>query len=291
MSKKDVNDALEPSAARALAGRATALRPSVATQLSRAALIFAMSLALFTTGLWVTGRAGFAVSLSQSAFHGAPTLEPLPGSKSAPAELRAGPSGPEWIQECKSRRAVSEVIADYKRLAERRSTSLPELPAPVFVSDEGPMQIVAWVEPGGRRLGVAAFEVLRGEETRYLLFESASRGTPAPMSGPRSAGLLPMGLELPQGSRSFYDWRSDQQAMCYVEVPGDPDHLLASLESQLRAQGASLDDKNRRVLDANSAGHQMRSLPFENNDSVGALTVRKGERPGTSEISVLMRRR
>ncbi|MDF1660225.1 MAG: hypothetical protein P1V97_00535 [Planctomycetota bacterium] len=255
-------------------------------KIQRGATVGLLGLGMIAFGLVLLGRDGEALRAFERLTGPEFVLSPLPGSESEPVRLAQTSHGPEWIQMCRSSKSVSQIVADYEKVAARDSMQLSRSLAPYIKHEAGHLGMITWIDHKGRRLGVVAFPIVDGRSSRYVLFQA---GVMAAES--KSTPVLPLGVQAPPGTRTLFDIRRHEQNMSYCQVPGSPANVLADMEKRLQSAGCTVDQQSNRILATRAQGQQMVALRFEKDDQVGFLTVKMGKEPGCTDVSLITRKK
>jgi hypothetical protein len=245
-----------------------------------------LGLGLVALGLVVMGRDGEALRAYQRLTGPDFVLEALPGSQSDPVRLNQTATGPEWVQMCRSERSVAQIITEYEDVATKQAMRLsPEL-APYIKREQGHIGMISWIDSEGRRLGVVAFPLISSKLSRYVLFQAGAMGQRR-----EDTPILPLGLTAPPGSRTHFDFRQLDHSMSYCEIPGSPQKVLLDLEKRLEDAGCHLDRSTNHFLEKRGKGFDQVALRFEKGDKVGYLTLSSGQQPGSTNMSLIVRKK
>lgn len=255
-------------------------------KIQRGVTVGLCGLGMIAFGLVLMGRDGEALRAFERLTGPEFVLSPLPGSQSEPVRLAQTASGPEWIQMCRSSKSVSQIIADYEKVAARDSMQLSRNLAPYIKHEAGHLGMITWIDHKGRRLGVVAFPLVDGRSSRYMLFQA---GAFAPET--QETPVLPLGVQAPPGTRTLFDIRRHEQNMSYCQVPGSPGSVVEDMEKRLRSAGCEVDSRSNKILATRSQGRNMVALRFEKDGQVGFMTIKPGREPGCTDVSMVTRKK
>jgi hypothetical protein len=252
-------------------------------KIRRALTVGVCGVCLIALGLVLMGRDGEALRAFQRLSGPQFVLEPLPGSRTEPVRQVYTSTGSELVQMCRSERSVGQIVAAYEKIAASQAMQLSRSLAPYIKQQEGHMGMVTWIDHKGRRLGVVAFPLVANRSSRYVLFQAGAASIPT-----ESTPTLPLGIQAPNGSRSLFDIRQTNQSMSYCQIPGSPDKVLREFQQRLVSAGCEIDSNANRILLERGQGRGLVSLRFEKGKQIGYLTLKPGDSPGSTDMSLIV---